>query len=82
MDKGVIFNKLRELLVSEFKVDADSISFDKRLEEDFELDSLDMVDLLMDLSDYVEGTTNPGMFKDACTIEDIVNLLVPIWKKT
>ena len=82
MDKDAIFEKLKALLVSEFKIDADSISLDKRLEDDFELDSLDMVDLLMDLTDYIEGTPNPSLFKDAGTVEDMVNLLAPMWKKT
>ena len=80
--KDAIFSKLKELLASEFSIDAGSISLEKHLEEDLDLDSLDAVDLLISLTDYVEGEPDPALFKDAHTVADMVDLLVPIWKQT
>ena len=82
MDRDAILTKLKEVLLSEFKLDPDSISFEKRLEDDLELDSLDAVDLLLALTDYVKEELNPTMLKDVKTIEDLVDLLVPIWRQT
>ena len=81
MDKDAVFAKLKEILTSEFKFAADSIDLEKRLEEDLELDSLDAVDLLMSLEEHIKVEPDPALFKDAKTVGDIVDLLVPIWKQ-
>jgi acyl carrier protein len=80
LDKEAIFLKVKELLVSEFGIDADSISFDKKLDEDFDLDSLDMVDLVLALSDSLNAKIDPSLFKDACTVHDLVDAVQPLWK--
>ena len=80
MDKDAILAKLKEILVTEFELDAGSITLEKTLENDLDLDSLDMIDMLMFLNDYVNGEPDPALFKEARTIGDMVNLLVPIWK--
>ena len=80
MDKDTIFAVVKELLISEFKVDAESIEPEKRLDEDLDLDSLDMVDLLIALTDHIGDKVDPSLFKDAHTVQDIVDLLRPIWK--
>ena len=81
MDKDVIFTTIKEILISEFNISADSISLEKQLEEDLDMDSLDAVDLLSNLTDHIKGEPDPGMFKDARTLGDMVDLLVPIWKE-
>ena len=80
MDKDAIFSKVKELLASEFKVDAESIRPEKRLEEDLELDSLDAVDLVLSLKDYIGEKVDPALFKKARTVQDMVDLLQPLWK--
>ena len=80
MDNNVIFETLKELFVSDFAVDAGIIGPEKHLENDLGLDSLDMVDALLSLKDHVGEKVNPGLFKNARTVQDIVNLLQPLWK--
>ena len=80
LGKDDIYAKLKELFISEFELDAESIGLEKRLEEDLELDSLDAVDLLMSLGDYVNEKVDPALFKDAKTVQDMVDLLQPLWK--
>ena len=82
MSKDAIYAKLKEILISEFEIDADSIALDKNLESDLELDSLDAIDMLTNLEDYICGEPDPALFKEVRTVEDMVNLLIPIWKKT
>ena len=80
MGKDAVFAALKDLLISEFEFPPDSIKLEKRLTEDLQLDSLDTVDLLVNLKDRINGEIDPALFKDACTVQDMVDLLHPIWK--
>ena len=80
MDKDAIYTKLKELLISEFELDADSINPDSRLSEDFDLDSLDMVDLTLALEDHIKEKIEPSLFKEARMVQDLVDLIHPLWK--
>jgi acyl carrier protein len=50
------------------------------LEDDLELDSLDMVDLILSLSDQTKEKLDSGLFKNAKTVQDLVELIRPFWK--
>jgi acyl carrier protein len=65
--------KVKELLISEFKLDPGLICPEKRINEDLELDSLDMVDMIIALSDKTGKKIDPSLFKDACTVQDLVD---------
>ena len=80
MDNDVIFLKIKEILISEFQLDADSISPEKQLDEDLDLDSLDMVDIILALSDYLHVKIDPALFKDACIVQDLADSVRPLWK--
>lgn len=54
MDRSEIEARLSSLLVSELGLEADKISADARFEEDLEVDSLGVVELLMALEDEFE----------------------------
>ena len=51
MDRTEIETKLTDLLVDELGIDRESIKSDARFEEDLEVDSLGVVELLMALED-------------------------------
>ena len=51
MDRSEVQSKMRELLVEELGLDASKISDGARFEEDLEVDSLGVVELLMALED-------------------------------
>ncbi|GMQ93092.1 MAG: acyl carrier protein [Acidimicrobiia bacterium] len=51
MERAEIESKLNELLVEELGLDADKITAEARFEEDLEVDSLGVVELLMALED-------------------------------
>ena len=80
MNKDVIFEKLKEVLVAEFEIEAGEVRLEQRLDEDLKLDSLDAVDLVLSLGDHIRGKVDPALFKDARTLADVVNVLEPIWK--
>jgi acyl carrier protein len=51
MERAEIESKMKELLVDELGLEAEKISMDSRFEEDLEVDSLGVVELLMALED-------------------------------
>lgn len=51
MERADIESKMTELLVEELGLDADKITLESRFEEDLEVDSLGVVELLMALED-------------------------------
>jgi len=80
LDKAAVYEKIKGLLISELGLNADSISPEKRLYDDLKLDSLDMVDLILLLNDYTNKRVDPTLFKDACTVQDLVDSFAPHWK--
>lgn len=80
MGSDAVFDVVKEILINEFKIAPESIGIDKCIDEDLELDSLDMVDLLICLKNHIGDKVNPALFKDARTVRDVVNLLLPLWK--
>ena len=80
MEKEAVYSAIKDLFITEFKLDPGSITPEKLLDEDLQLDSLDMVDLLINLRDYVDGEIDPALFKDATTVQDVVDLIYPLWK--
>jgi len=51
MDRSEVSSRLTEVLVSELGLDADKINDDAHFEEDLDVDSLGVVELLMALED-------------------------------
>jgi acyl carrier protein len=58
MERAEIESKMTELLVEELGLDADKITMEAAFEEDLEVDSLGVVELLMALEDNF-GVTIP-----------------------
>ncbi|MDR2597600.1 MAG: phosphopantetheine-binding protein [Treponema sp.] len=80
MDKNKIFLEIKDILVSEFKLEADSINSEKRLYDDLDIDSLDLVDLVLCLKEHIGEKIDPGLFKEACIVQDLVDIVDPFWK--
>jgi acyl carrier protein len=78
MTKEQVFEKLKEILIDEFELEAGSITLDARMFEELGLDSIDAVDLIVKMKPYLPGKLDPEMFKKARTVEDVVNVLHPL----
>jgi len=80
MKKDEIYAAVKGLLIDKFDINSDLISPEKLLDDDLEFDSLDAVDLLIYLNDYVDGKPDPALFKNAMTVQDLVDIVYPVWK--
>jgi acyl carrier protein len=74
MTKEEFALKLRDVLTEEFEIDAEIVTPEARLYEDLELDSIDAVDLLVRMKEFIPGKVNPEMFKKARTVQDLVEI--------
>ncbi len=82
MCKDEIFEKLKGILVSEFEIDEDSITPEATLFDDLELDSIDSIDLIQKMKEFMPADTkiDPAIFKTVKNIQDVVDALVPYMK--
>ncbi|MBO7122485.1 MAG: acyl carrier protein [Treponema sp.] len=77
MTKEELFGKIQEVLESDFEIDKSEVKMDSKLFEDLDLDSIDAVDLLSKIKQYMPGKQiDPEMFKNAKTVENVIDLLI------
>jgi acyl carrier protein len=67
-----IFAKVRDLLVELFEIDAAKITLDAQLYQDLEVDSIDAIDLILQLKDYTGKKVKPEDFKHVRSVGDVV----------
>lgn len=75
MDTDALFAKIREILVDQFDVEESSVSMDANLYEELEIDSIDAVDLLVQIKELTGVKLAPDTFKEVRTIRDVMNAL-------
>jgi acyl carrier protein len=76
--RNEVYQKVSALLVDLFEVDGDSISEDSLLYEELDIDSIDAVDLVIELKTYTGKKIAPEDFKSVRTVGDIVNAVCKI----
>lgn len=75
MDTDTLYTKIRGILVDQFDVDEASVSMDANLYEELEIDSIDAVDLLVQLKELTGRKIAPETFKEVRTIRDVLNAI-------
>jgi acyl carrier protein len=73
MDTTEIYNQLRDFLVDTFEIDAEIITADADLFEDLDLDSIDAVDLIVQLREITGIKINQEDFKSVHTVQDVLD---------
>lgn len=68
------FEKIRAIICEEFDIDEDDVTLDTHL-EDLGFDSLDMIDIAMDIEDEFEIEVPDEALEKFETVRDIVNFV-------
>ena len=76
--KDEIFDKICEILKSEFETDESLLKKDANLFTDLDLDSVDAVDLAVRLQQYSSKRISPEEFKQIRTLNDVVEVIYKI----
>ena len=77
MSKDEIFDKLKNILVSEFELDEGDVTPDALLGDDLDLDSIDSIDLIVKMKEFMpadKGNVDPSIFKTVKTVQDVVEV--------
>lgn len=73
LSRDEILEKLKALLESLFEVPPDKVTPETKLFEDLDLDSIDAVDLVVNLQDLTGRRIKPEEFKAVRTVGDVLD---------
>ncbi len=71
--KDEIFKALTQIMIDLFELEESTIRMEARLFEDLDLDSIDAIDMIVEVQKITEHKIKPDDFQNVRTIEDIVN---------
>lgn len=72
-NKDAIFEHIANTLAELFEIEKDSITLDAHLNDDLDIDSIDAIDLVVELKKFIGKKISPEDFKSVRTVEDVVN---------
>ena len=75
MTKDEILQRIVDILVKTFDLDPALVVPQARLREDLDIDSIDAVDLIVQLKPLLGRSLQPDAFKSVRTVQDIVDVL-------
>jgi len=75
MNKQDLYQHVADILHKSFEVDTTLITPDARLREDLDIDSIDAVELIVQLKPLLGGNLKPEAFKSVHTVSDVVDAL-------
>jgi acyl carrier protein len=73
--RQAIFEQLRNVLVEIFELDEESVTLDADLYGDLDIDSIDAVDLMVELKEITGKKLDPESFKEVRKVGDLVTAL-------
>ena len=77
-NKQEVIGHIKKVLVELFELDEAEIVEDAQLYEDLDIDSIDTIDLLIELKKYVDKEIDAEAFVDSRTIGDIADVIVKL----
>ena len=75
MEASEVFEKVKGLFVEDLGIDESKVTMDAKLEEDFEIDSLGIVEVVMAFEDEFDIEIDDEELADVSTVSQAVNLL-------
>ena len=75
MEVNEVFEKVKNLFVEELGIDAEKVTMEAKLEEDLEIDSLGIVEVVMAFEDEFGIQIDDEELTDVGTVGQAVNLL-------
>lgn len=78
MTKEAALDKIREIFAKNFGLKPEEVQPTSKLYEELKLDSLDAVDLVLELQDLTGKKIKPEVFKGVRTVEDVIAIIVTI----
>jgi acyl carrier protein len=74
--------KIQEIFAKNFSIKPEEVMPTSKLYEELRLDSLDAVDLVLELQDLTGKKIKPEVFKDVRTVQDVIMIVVSLEEGT
>ena len=75
MTREELFARIATILQETFEIDGSRVTPEARLYEDLDIDSIDAVDLIVQLKPLLGRSLQPDAFKSVRTVQDVVDVL-------
>ena len=75
MTQDQIFGRVVEILANTFGVDGQRVTRNSKLGDDLDIDSIDAVDLIVQLKPMIGSNLRPEAFKSVRTVGDVVDVV-------
>lgn len=75
LSRESILAELQRILVDQFELDRQAVTPDAHLYQDLDIDSIDAVDLMVELKELTGRKLDPETFKQVRTVGDVVEAL-------
>jgi acyl carrier protein len=75
MTQEEILQRIKDIMTELFDIEAERITPEARLRDDLDIDSIDAVDLIVQLKPLVGRRMQPEAFKSVRTIGDVVDAI-------
>lgn len=82
MTQEQVYLRIVDILQETFDIDPSRISPDARLGEDLDIDSIDAIDLIVQLKPLMGSGLDPEAFKSVRTVADVVDAIYGIMNAT
>lgn len=73
--KEQIFSKLQEIIKELFGFEPEQVTLESKLYDDLDLDSIDAVDLVVNLKSITDKRFTPEEFNSVKTVGDVVDVI-------
>ena len=73
-----IYLQLQQILFDNFEIEKDRITLDANLYTDLDLDSIDAVDLVIQVQELIGSKIGPDEFKAARTVNDVIEVVAAL----
>ena len=75
MTKNELFDRIVKILKDSFEIEPVRITPQARLYDDLDIDSIDAVDLIVQLKPLLGGNLRPEAFKAVRSVQDVVDVV-------
>lgn len=82
MTQEQVYLRIVDILQETFDIDPSRISPDARLGEDLDIDSIDAIDLIVQLKPLMGSSLDPEAFKSVRTVADVVDAIYGMMNAT
>jgi acyl carrier protein len=71
----MVFEKLRDIICEQLEVEAENVTMESNIMDDFDADSLDLVDIVMSVEDEFEVEVPEDAVEKMKTVGDVVKFI-------